>query len=131
MQQIQRQPNSWKKWVVLLLIIIIYWFESQLSEAVGEGDVKRKLFNFASVILVMVLGYIGWYGHPVRWIPKLWLLLYGLIVFIVIGTGLINWKLPVFGRDFMDAIHNLRLFFTSPLPFLALFVLSRIKALQQ
>lgn len=113
--------NKWKVWIPLLVIVILSWLELQFfTESVGVEEFKRKIAHIVFLIAVGAVGYFTWAKHPVGWLRSVWIMAYTAAIALIMGVGLIQWKFGLFGTAFLDEIHHIRLFFSSPLPFIML-----------
>jgi UDP-N-acetylmuramyl pentapeptide phosphotransferase/UDP-N-acetylglucosamine-1-phosphate transferase len=109
--------------ITLLIIVAISWIELEYySEPPNIPETTRKIAHFVGLIAVMLVGYIGWYSNRIKWMKKVWLFTYMLMLFIILGVGFIEWKYDVFSTSFLDEIRNIRTFFSSPVPFLICWV---------
>lgn len=112
---------KWKIAISLSCIVILSWIELQFfSESVGVDETARKLAHIAFLIGVLASGYFTWIAHPVKWLRYVWLMGYGIAMFLIVGVGVIQWKTGFFASTFLDEIRDIRIFFSSPLPFIML-----------
>lgn len=119
--------RNWLALICVILIVIIsaidnYYFNNPTDVA----ETKRKLFHFLFLALTMVIGYIPFTKSELKWTRQLWIISYTLVFIIILGTGVLN-KLLHLSTDLMDEVFRLRVWFCSPLPFMAIFVLSKLK----
>lgn len=109
--------------LALLIIVVLAWVElQQYSEAVNVPEQTRKVAHILFLVFIMLVGYWGWFAHPMRWLKNAWLLAYATVLAIIVGFGIIHWKVYQFSIGFLDQISLLRIFFSSPVPFLVLVV---------
>jgi hypothetical protein len=124
--------SKWWKWAALLLIIIFSWVELQyVNESSPEAlsPNTRKLLHTLFYTLVALSGYWGWYHNPIKWLKKLWLFVYIAIFVFVLSFGFIASHSAVFSMEVRDTVHNIMIYFISPVPFLILLVLSSMKGI--
>jgi hypothetical protein len=118
--------------VVLLLIVLIYSIElAFVSEAVGVNERLRALLHIVTYLCVVAVGYFYWKKTQPLWMKGFWLLIYGGVLVFLISVNLLNmfthWASPLF----LDQLYFVRIFFTSPLPFLISLLLVRIPAINK
>jgi len=124
--------SKWTKWIALLLIIALSWIELQyVSESVPEAltPTVRKTLHVIFYIAVTVTGYWGWLNSPIKWLKKLWLYAYTVILVFVLAFGLMASKTNLFSMEVKDTVHNIMIYFISPVPFIILWVLSTMKGI--
>ncbi len=113
--------NKWRPWIGLAIIVILSWVELQFfTETDAVGEVERQVAHITFLLLIMATGYIALYRHRAKWLKSLWLLAYAIVLLIIVGVGVLNRRVVPFGVDFLDEIHQLRVFFSTPIPFLIL-----------
>lgn len=113
--------NKWRLWVGLAIIIILSWVELQFfTETDAVGELERQVAHISFLALIAATGYIALYTHRAKWLKSLWLLVYILVLVVIVGVGLLNRRVIAFSVDFLDEIHQLRVFFITPIPFLIL-----------
>ncbi len=121
--------RNWVSLLCVFAIIAISWIDSQyFNDVVGMADTKRKVFHILFLALVMGIGYIPFAVNNIKWTRQLWIFSYTLVFAIILATGALN-KVFHFSTGFMDEIFLLRIWFCSPLPFMAIFVLSKLKGM--
>lgn len=112
--------NKWRPWIGLAIIVILSWLELQFfTETDAVGETERQIAHISFLMLIATAGYIALYRHPAKWLKSLWLMTYLLILLVIIGVGVANRQLAM-GVDFLDEIHQMRVFFSTPIPFLIL-----------
>ena len=122
----------WRIWTALILIVLLSWVENQyISESAKDflAENTRKALHIVFYLSVMLVGYFGWYHHPIKWLRVLWVFSYSFIIIALLGVGFIDSRFHFFSMGFLDQIHGIRVFFISPVPFLILLVLSNMKSL--
>jgi hypothetical protein len=109
--------------IALLVIVVLAWIElQQYSEAVNVPEQTRKIAHILFLVAIMLVGYWGWFAHPLKWLKNAWVLAYTAVLAIIVAFGVIHWKVYQFSIGFLDQISLLRIFFSSPVPFLVLVV---------
>lgn len=115
--------NKLRMILALLIIVVLAWIElQQYSEAVNVPEQTRKIAHILFLIGIMLVGYWGWFAHPLKWLKNAWLLAYCAVLAIVVVIGIVHWKFYQFSVGFLDQVSLLRIFFSSPVPFLVLIV---------
>lgn len=114
-------------WIILILIIAISWVDYQyFSEMLNARILPASIRQGAHILILSIitaLGYWGWKKQETGWVERFWLMAYMLLIIFLIIIGGIQIMLNIFARDFLDLVSNIRLFFTSPAPYLILKVL--------
>ncbi|MBS1671482.1 MAG: hypothetical protein JST94_08530 [Bacteroidetes bacterium] len=117
--------------VVLLLIIVVCWL---FSRFLYENNIKQTLprlgwhfINFSWFLIIMVLGYIGLMKNVNTWKKKFWVLVHIIVLLFLITGGLIEkMSNKVITIEWIDLFGLTRSFFTSPMPFLIIWLLPSI-----
>jgi hypothetical protein len=116
--------------IAVLLITLICWFEIQyLTEGFYRSPIPEKgrhLVHLLLLVTVTAVGYWGWKTHPMKWLSSLWVLSYAACILFLLVMSIVYLFVGHFNADTIGTIRGIRLFFCSPMPFLLLFVLSRI-----
>ena len=116
-------------WLGLIILTSICWIDYQYF---SEGytvraipDITRKLMHVLFLIMVIPIGYWGWARHPLPWIKSFWLIIYTSVLILLLIFGLIDVLGHPFSPELKDVVSkDIRLFFTSPMPYLILFLIS-------
>ncbi len=117
--------------LVFVLMNIICWF---CFRYLYENNFKKTLprllghaINFIWFLIMAILGYIGFLKDNKKWKKNIWLYAHLCVLVFLMGGGIIE-KLQgkVFAEQFRDLFGYTRGFFTTPLPFLILWVLPSI-----
>ena len=118
-------------WVAVVLITILCWVEiSYLTEGnVGSPvpERMRHIFHLVLLLAVTGIGYWGWYLHPKKWLKNIWLIAYTSFIVIMLLTSLAYIVTGNFSHYIIGTVRSARLFFSSPMPFLLCYVLSRVE----
>jgi len=117
--------------IVLLLIAIICWFGYRF---LYENDYKKNLprmighfINFSWFLIIMALGYIGLMKNANKWKKKIWILIHIIALLFLMAGGLIEKAAnKVVTLEWIDLFGLTRSFFTSPMPFLIIWLLPSI-----
>ncbi len=115
-------------WVSCILISIIYWgtwFNYENNTILANKSYIKHLLNFGLLASVTIIGTYGWTNHYQVWIKKLWIFVYFSIIAVFFFWGVIDWTFGINNISMRNLLGNLRLFFTSPIPFGILMFLSR------
>ena len=81
------------------------------------------VYSDLAILTVGIIGYLIWkYYFKIEWILKLWVILYGLILFVFIFSTILCSFISIFYSDLniKSVFIALRSFFVSPLVFLLL-----------
>jgi CDP-diglyceride synthetase len=120
--------NNQRHLISLLIITVVCWF---FYRYLYENNFKKTLprilghiINFFWICLVVFLGYIGFVRDSKQWKKKIWLLIHVIVLlFLIIGGIVEKVEHTVFINQWRDLFGYTRGFFTSPFPFLVLWIL--------
>jgi len=112
----------------LIVILLISWADITFVGMQGPLEIIptkwHQPIHLAVLLLVAGIGYFNWKDYDAKWLKNLWLSAYGIILAILlVGAGLYFAHLPL--TRLYALLVNIREAFTSPLPFLLFFILSR------
>ena len=111
----------------LIIILLISWADIYYAGMQGPQEMATKWHqpvHLLVLLLVVAIGYFNWKDYDAKWLKSLWLGTYGVVLAILLaGAGLYFAHLPL--TRFYALLVNIREAFTSPLPFLLFFILSR------
>jgi len=117
-------------WLSFAVIVVLCWLDYSLftegKEALNMSDSKRKLAHTGLLALIIIVGYAGWYFHPIKWIKPVWLCVNIVPVGLLLLTGAVCYKTGFTDKQFLKTLGDLRLFFCSPVPFFMFYILSVI-----
>jgi hypothetical protein len=111
---------------IIILCCIDYVYLSEGVGAIHMSDSTRKIAHLVILGLIVPVGYMGWYAHPMQWIKKVWLWTHILSLALIIGVGIFCYAIGYHDKVFLKKIGDFRLFFCSPVPYFMLYVLSVI-----
>lgn len=127
---LRQVPHKLRFWGCALLIALIFLIDGQLFSEGYRVRVLPTAFRQAAHLillgLVTFIGCKGWANQPAQWVKKFWLLSYLAVIALLLVIGVIQYLFQPFSTDFLDVIGGIRLFFTSPMPYLVLFLLTRL-----
>ncbi|RYE25906.1 MAG: hypothetical protein EOP51_02425 [Sphingobacteriales bacterium] len=123
--------NKWVRWLCLVLIIVLAWIELQFfTEASNVAEYTRQIAHILFLLAIMGVGYYVWAKSTVKWLKVVWVATYVFVLLLVFGIGALN-RVVHFNIDFLDEIHQVRVFFSSPIPFLMTWVLEYLQKQKQ
>jgi hypothetical protein len=118
-------------WGCLIAITAICWIDYQyLSEGTRVYDIDVNLRQAGHLIILLSLipiGYAGMAQHPKPWLKQVWLYSYiavALVMVLFAGLERVVGRFPTDIRDIF--FYSLRTFFTSPLPYLMLYMIAKL-----
>jgi hypothetical protein len=120
------QPK--RTWIAAFIILLISWCTYQGYESLYFFRIPfyiKHLINFTLLISVAVTGYVAFIRFSQNWIIPVWSISYLIIIALMGFVGILDLFFKFEISNFRELIHNLRLFFTSPVPFGILLFLSR------
>lgn len=122
--------HNQRLWIAAIAITLICWVDHQLfSEGLGARVIPamtRQLGHLVILAITTGVGYWGWKNHPHSWAKRFWLFIYLVFIAILIVVGFITWQWQLLGKSILDIISTMRYAFCSPLPFLMIYVLTKL-----
>lgn len=117
--------------IALILILVICWFGYIYTEEINKVAYVHKPFKqqLLRLLWLCIVGFLTWWAFLTdkkKWKSKVVGIIYFLVVVIFGILGLLEWKYKIFGESFKELISGVRLFLSSPLPFLFLWLLSSV-----
>lgn len=111
-----------KRIITAQIAILIIWLLDSEYLGLQKTVMFRHVFHVIAVIGIGLSGYYSWKKKE-SWLNFIWVGIYSIALLLVAGYG----ALIISGLNLSETtrtnIWNIRLFFTSPLPFLALYTL--------
>ena len=109
--------------IALLLILVICWFGYTHTEEVNKVSnavkpLKQQLLRFIWLISIGSITYWAFIKQQHKWISTLIVLVYVTAVCILGILGLIEFKWRLLSENQKELISGVRLFLSSPLPFM-------------
>jgi hypothetical protein len=115
--------------IVFIFIVLIYWSTHQGNEGTNYlNKLDFALKPFLVYIFFALVAFMGYYGLSEtveQWIKKIWIITYAATSVIIILSIIIRKAIGIEDRSLAEMSNNLRLFFTSPVPFAVLLYLNR------
>lgn len=124
--------NKLRYIISLFLILIICWLGYTYTEEIKLFTSNRhKPFQlqFKRLLWLISIGVLTWWGfkkNTKKWLAQIVIITYILAVIIIGLLGLIEWKYKILGENTKEFISGIRLFLSSPLPFIFLWIMSSI-----
>lgn len=113
------RPAKLRLVVTLAALILISALETCfVSEATGIAEAVRKPLYVVFLAATAAVGYVYWRRSVHPWMWRMWLLVYGFGLAVLVVTNIIQWQWAVLSEDLLDQIRYFRIFFTSPCVFL-------------
>ncbi len=109
--------------IALILILIVCWFGYTHTEEVNKVSnavkpLKQQLLRFIWLISIGSITYWAFIKQQHKWISTLIVLVYVTAVCILGILGLIEFKWRLLSENQKELISGVRLFLSSPLPFM-------------
>jgi CDP-diglyceride synthetase len=109
-------------WIAAAIICLLYWgtwhgYTDDPKTQFKANTVLRHAIDFMLLISVALTGWYGWKKHWQPWILQLWIFIYAVVILSIGALGAIDMYLGIHNLSFRNMLSNLRLFFTSPVPF--------------
>lgn len=111
--------------VAIVLLYSVYYVYFVYGAFIGMALRPRHLIKLVFVVLVYGAGFWALRRGTVAWTIKVWHLLYGLTICILLGMVLYDWgvsRLPASSRSIADDLQD---FLVSPLPYICIALLRR------
>ncbi|MCB0700559.1 MAG: hypothetical protein H6551_03905 [Chitinophagales bacterium] len=114
----------------ILLITIVCFIDYQyLTEGIEARRISplvRQAGHLAVLAAIVPIGYWAWKSHPMQWTKSIWVTSYIIAFIVLLLVGIIQWQTRFFSNEILDRFYDLRIFFTSPLAFIVLYMLTVI-----
>ena len=118
-------------WIAFIIVIITYGFVLQENEGmmyIHNIPYRIKhIINFSFFLFFFLIGYWGWAEYKEKWIKTIWIVSHGIILTLLILVGIFDMFSKIENLGVRYGFGNIRLFFTSPLPFGICMLLVSIK----
>ncbi len=128
-------PQKLRFWIAFVLLTAICFVDYQyFTEGVAVNNIspqKRQLFHLLIFVIIIPIGYWGWAKHPFLWLRKFWLVIYFSVLGLLLVAGGVQATTHIFGVAVLDFFSSIRLFFTSPMPYLILLFFSRFAVISR
>jgi len=115
--------------LVLLLLTVISFIDHQFfyepRQVTTLSALQRQVMHLLVLLCFIPIGLIALKGDKIHWMKKLWVTVYASAISLLAVIGVIQWKLHAFPSGVLDIISTVRIFITSPLPFLLLYFMAR------
>ncbi len=112
----------------LLMIIFISWISFKgydINFFQNLKPVVKHLANFGLLISTALTGYFAIKPFQEKWILSVWVLVYTSVVIVLVSIGIVDVFHRITNYLVRDSIAPIRMFFTSPVPFLIILFLKR------
>lgn len=118
-----------REWVAGFFILLISWCTYEGYEGLFFYKIPfyvKHSINFSLLIAVAFLGYYVWAHDLRKWPKEVWVIVYLVVIVLMATIGLLDLFFKFRIGNFREMIHNLRMFFTSPVPYgVLLFLVKR------
>lgn len=117
-------------WITWLLVVIVCWLdyrylnETNFYETIGQR--VGQMLHVLIYAIVVVMGYVYFKTYPVAWPKYLWLLSYVVGLLIYATGGFLELFVTDLSLNASNHFSTIRLFFTSPLPLIIIYLMYRI-----
>lgn len=106
--------------IALLLMFIFSWcsfrgYDTNFFQT--TKPIIKHSINFSLLLAIAFTGYFGLIAVSKIWIKKIWVLIYSLLIILLACIGVVDLFFRINNYNVRDMIANVRMFFTSPLPF--------------
>lgn len=123
--------NNLRYIISLLLILIVCWLGYTYTEEIKIASNSHKpfLLQIKRLLWLIIVGLLTWWAFKngtKKWINQIIILVYGITIILIGSLGLIEWKYKFLGENLKELISGIRLFLSSPLPLIFLWIMSTI-----
>jgi glucan phosphoethanolaminetransferase (alkaline phosphatase superfamily) len=123
-------------WIPALAITIVYWGTYQGFEGLKffnqVSPILKHAISFLLLALVFLIGYFTFRSlRQKEWLNKVWTFTYLAVIAILAIFGLIDIFARINSQNLRELFANIRLFFTSPVPFGILVYLGNKSKIEQ
>jgi glucan phosphoethanolaminetransferase (alkaline phosphatase superfamily) len=116
--------------IALVLMILInwvgYWYIYERADHLDplkQRSLKYVLY-FLWLGVICIVGYWSMKGFQIKWIQKIWIILYAIIIILLLMAGVIDHWIGITSADVRDLISVIKAFFQSPMPFVVCWFLA-------
>lgn len=112
--------------IAIAVVFVAYNF--LLAYASYANEIPRKLRHVNRLVfslLIFGIGYFAFKKNNIQWLTDTWKIIYVSIITILIFAGLYDWTISQLTFQVRSIVKNLNEFLISPLPFIALFAISK------
>lgn len=113
---------------VIIITIVFVAYNFLLAYASYANDIPRKIRHinrFIATIFIFGTGYYAFKKYDVKWLSKIWTICYFTVIILLVLAGLCDWAFGPISAQIRTIAKNLNEFLISPLPFVALYAMSR------
>lgn len=109
-----------RTYIAAFFILIFSWCTYQGYESLFFFKIPtftKHIINFSLLLLVFLTGLFGFSKLKTKWVVGVWVPVYLLVILMMLVIGLLDLKFRFRISNFREMVHNLRMFFTSPVPY--------------
>lgn len=119
------------RYVICFSLILFLWlFGSQEmylhKENLTDEKALRYFLYLIWLIAVIIIGYVAWFKHPLKWVKQLWIFMYTIAFLLLLILGAVDLLIISFTKAQKTYIQTFRLFIQSPLPFSILYLFVKV-----
>jgi hypothetical protein len=111
--------------VAIVLLYCVYYLFFVYGLFIGMASSPRHFTKLVFVVLVYSIGFWALRRGGVVWTTKVWHLLYGLTICIMVGMTLYDWGVGRLSASSRSVADDLQDFLVSPLPYVCIELLRR------
>ncbi len=121
--------NKVKPWIAFVILNIITWLGYSYIYENTDSRNMQKIYtypcHFLCLAIITIIGFWGLGGYQKRWVKKIWLLIYFVLISLLLLFGVISLCIPgVHFKLIKKGAAGLFYFFITPGPFIAVYVFS-------
>ena len=113
--------------IAFVIILLLSWCTYQGYENAWFFRIPlhiKHLINFILLVSVFGVGLFGFSRQQHKWVIPVWLICYPVVIILMAVVGVLDLYYKINVASLRDMIYHLRMFFSSPVPFGILFLLS-------
>ncbi len=111
--------------LAIVVLYCVYYLFFVYGAFIGMALRPRHFIKLVFVVLVYGAGFLALRRSAVVWTTKVWHLLYGLTIFILVGMVLYDWGVSRLSASSRSIADDLQDFLVSPLPYICIELLRR------
>ena len=109
----------------IVVLYCVYYLFFVYGLFIGMALSPRHFTKLVFVVLVYAVGFLALWRGGVVWTTKVWHLLYGLTICIMVGMALYDWGVGRLSASSRSVADDLQDFLVSPLPYICIGLLRR------
>lgn len=123
--------KTFKHIIAISLILIVCWWGYTNTEEINKISNVHKPFEqqLKRIIWLLIVGIITWWAFAKdnnQWLSKIVVIIYAFVIITIGLIGVLEWKFKFLSENWKEFFAGVRLFLSSPLPFIFLWIMRKI-----